>query len=111
MNPQPSKPTITNPMTAIAQSGGDHLGVRPACEPVACSRRLWLPNKIDAPSERVDTGFLAAHVARFARREVRSGSDACLRFVLSCRFERGSPRRRKSGGRRLGTGEEGSKIV
>ena len=66
MNPQPSKPTITNPMTAIAQSGGDHLGVRPSCDPVACSRRLWLPNEIDARSERVDTGFLADswHVSR-----------------------------------------------
>jgi hypothetical protein len=32
MNPQPNKPIVTNPMTAIAQSGGDHLGVRPACE-------------------------------------------------------------------------------
>jgi hypothetical protein len=83
MNPQPNKPTITNPMTAIAQSGGDHLGGRSACEPVACSRRLWRPNKIDAPSERVDTGFLAAPVARFARRELRGGSDADLRFVLA----------------------------
>src|SRR5258708_33202158 len=81
MNPQPSKPTITNPMTVIAQSGGDHLGVRPACEPVGSARRLWQPNKIDAPSEGVDTGFLAAPVARFTRREVRGGSDAGLRFV------------------------------
>jgi hypothetical protein len=33
MNPQPRKPTVTNPTTAIAQQGGDHLGVRPTCEP------------------------------------------------------------------------------
>jgi hypothetical protein len=33
MNPQPSKPTAANPMTAIAESGGGHLGVRPAREP------------------------------------------------------------------------------
>jgi hypothetical protein len=33
MNPQPSKPTAANPMTAIAESGREHLGVRPARKP------------------------------------------------------------------------------
>jgi hypothetical protein len=33
MNPQPSKPIVSSPMTAIRQPSGDRLGVRPDCEP------------------------------------------------------------------------------
>jgi hypothetical protein len=66
MNPPPSKPTATNPMTAIAQS---ELGGRDICRAslleADVKKEIVAPTKSDAPCEPIDTGFCECLLFRY----------------------------------------------